>query len=329
MLTDALASAPIAIVGNLNVDQVIRTVDRFPRWDEELIVDSARIEFAGTAGYMLLAARGLGMDAFAVSTIGDDPFGAFLQAGLRDLGFDASGVEVLPGRETCLGIIFVGPRGQRGIFAMLGAHAEMDLAVVQRHDDRVAACAEVILCGSYLLPRLGPSSILPYARALRARGQLVVFDPSWDPGGWSETTRQGTFDLLTAVDVYMPNETELLHLTGAPDLDAALAIVARPGGAGEVVVKRGAEGATFASRGIRVDVPGYPVDAVSTIGAGDVFDLGYLHARRRGLPPKERLRFACAVAALVVSQTGARVYPDRDAVARFMEERTHAGHHAA
>src|SRR3712207_2151151 len=105
------ARAPLAIVGNLNVDQWVRTVDRFPRWDEELVVDSARIELAGTAGYLLRACRGLGMDAFVVSTIGDDPFGAFVRDELRTLEVDAAGVEVLSGQETSLGMVFVGAAG--------------------------------------------------------------------------------------------------------------------------------------------------------------------------------------------------------------------------
>ena len=68
----------------------------------------------------------------------------------------------------------------------------------------------------------------------------------------------------------------------------------------------------------RIAVPGFPVDAVNTVGAGDVFDAAYLYARRLGWPPVERLRFANALAAMVVSQRGERIYPDADSVMRFM-----------
>jgi sugar/nucleoside kinase (ribokinase family) len=315
-------TTPVAIVGNLNVDQWIGPIDRFPDWDEEIIVESSRLELAGTAGYLLRAAHGLGMTGFVVSTIGDDPYGALVLDELRRLGAETRGVEVLPGAETCLGMIFIGSEGQRAIIATLGAHAEMNLDVVCRHDDRIAACGDVFLCGMYLLPKLRAPDILPYAGTVSARGQQVFFDPSWDPAGWTPQTRKGTLALLAAVDVYLPNETELLHLTGAVDLDAALDQVCQL--AGEVVVKRGANGALLASGSSRVSVPALPVTPVNTIGAGDVFDIGYLYARRLGWRPEERLRFACGLAGMVVAQAGIRQYPNADEVMVTMKEAGYA-----
>lgn len=310
---------PLGIVGNLNVDLVVSTVERFPVWDEELVVEGARVEFAGSAGYAALAAGALGLDVFVVSTAGDDVFGrALAEAGER-LGFDASGVEVLLGRETSLGMVFVGEGGRRGILSTLGAHAEMDVAVAERYDARVAECAEVFLCGNYLLPRFSPSEVAPYARRLRERGQTVVFDPSWDPGGWGERIREGTYRLLRYTDIYLPNQEELTRLTGERDWRAALDEGASRC-AGEVVLKRGADGAVWASGDERIEFPGFFVSAVSTIGAGDVFDAAYLYGRREGWRPESRLRFASAYAALVISQSGPRSYPDAAAVHAFLGE---------
>ena len=309
-------AVPLAIVGNLNVDQWIGPVARFPRWDEELLVDSARLELAGTAGYALLVARALGLPPVVVSTLGDDVFGRFTLDALAALGADASGIDVLPGEETTLGLIFVGPDGRRAILSTLGAHARMGVDVADRHDDRVAPCAEVLLCGSYLLPHFSPADVLPYARRLRGRGQLVAFDPSWDPAGWVAQTRRDTLALLPAVDVYLPNDEELTRLTAAPTWQDALAAVAPL--PGETVLKRGPAGAVYARGDERIAVPGFPVAAVNTIGAGDAFDVAYLYARRQGWTPARRLRFACALAAIVVSQPGPRHYPDAAAVEAFL-----------
>jgi sugar/nucleoside kinase (ribokinase family) len=310
--------APLAIVGNLNVDLWVRTVDRFPVWSEEWIVDSARPELAGTAGYLMLACKGLGIDALTVSTIGDDLFGRFLEDQLQELGFAARGIEVVDQEETPLSMIFVGEDGQRGILSTLGAHKRMDMDVVWRHDELVAQCSEVFLCGNYLLPQLSPADVLPYAQELKARGQLVAFDPSWDPTGWGEQTRRNTYRLLQAVDVYLPNEEELTHLTGKGDWHAALQEVA--GMPGEVVLKRGAHGAVYAGAGEWIEVPGFVVHAVNMVGAGDVFDIGYLWGRRMGWSPLQRVQFACALATMVVSQPGTRTYPDAAGVLAFLQQ---------
>lgn len=311
---------PLGIVGNLNVDLVVSTVERFPVWDEELVVEGARVEFAGSAGYAALAAGALGLDVFVVSTVGDDVFGHALAEQADWLGFDTSGVEVLPGSETSLGMVFVGEGGRRGILSTLGAHAEMDVAVAERHDARVAQCAEVFLCGNYLLPRFSPEETAPYARRLRGRGQTVVFDPSWDPSGWGERTREGTYALLSYTDIYMPNQEELTRLTGERDWHVALNEGASRC-AGEVVLKRGADGAVWASGDERIEIPGFLVSAVSTIGAGDVFDAAYLYARRQEWQPESRLRFASAYAALVISHFGPRSYPDAAGVHAFLGAR--------
>jgi ribokinase len=154
-----------------------------------------------------------------------------------------------------------------------------------------------------------------YARKLRERGQFVVFDPSWDPGGWSTATRGDTLALLQHVDLFMPNEEELCHLTGTACWQDGVAALGS--GVGQVIVKRGAEGAVSVNGNTVVEVPGMPIEAVNTIGAGDVFDIGFLHARRQGWDTTRCLEFACAAAAYVVSQSGPRTYPDEATVWAF------------
>ncbi len=313
------ASNRLAIVGNLNVDLWVSPVNRFPKPDEEHIVDSARVELAGTAGYALLACNGLGLETITVSTIGDDAFGQILLNTGERLNLSLGSVEVMTGQETPLSIVFIGSDGSRSIVSTLGAHADMGMEVVLRHDDEIASCDEMFICGSYLLPRLGPADIREYAQTAQRRRQIVAFDPSWDPSGWGDRVRRETLDLLEVVDIYMPNAQELSQLAGRDGWRDAAREVA--GLAGELVIKRGAAGACYVTASEWIEVPAFAIDAVNTIGAGDVFDVGYLYARRRGLPPRQRLEFAGAMAAIVVSQTGQREYPSPNAVCSFLRDR--------
>lgn len=307
----------IAIVGNLNVDQVVQTVTRFPEWNEELIVDSSHLELAGTAGYLAAAARGLGMDPFVVSTIGDDAYGAFIHRELAAAGIDPSGVVTLPGMSTCLGIIFVGEHGERSILTVLGAHEEMSVQVARDQDAGIAPCAEVFLCGSYLLPQFSPGLLVDYARELRARGQTVVFDPSWDPAGWPDAAQADTYALLAEVDLFMPNDEELARLTRTDRWQDGIDAIAHTGC--QVIVKRGAAGAATRVDGVDIEVPGLQIRAVNTIGAGDVFDMGFLYARRQGWDIKRCLDFGVATASYVITQDGPRAYPDEETAREFAE----------
>ncbi|MEJ7653544.1 MAG: carbohydrate kinase family protein [Chloroflexia bacterium] len=319
-----MRSAPyLGIVGNLNADLWIGPVKRFPQWDEELIVTSARVELAGTAGYVMHACRALGSDAYTVSTLGDDVFGRAVLRAVSELGFTTDGVDVLAGMETALGMIFIDPSGRRSILATLGAHSEMSLDVVAAHDEAAAQFDTILLCGVYSFPKLTPADMAPYASRARERGQVVAFDPSWDPSGWSERTRRDTFTLLSEVDVYLPNESELTHLTGRSDWREALRDVESL--AAEVVLKRGALGAVQTPGGAWTEVPAFPVNAVNTVGAGDVFDTAYLYALWQGWEVERRLEFACAFAAMVVSQPGDRTYPSQADVESFIETSGRAG----
>jgi sugar/nucleoside kinase (ribokinase family) len=312
-------SVPIAIVGNLNLDICMRPVDRFPGRDEEHLVDSARVELAGTAGYALRAWAALGLDAFIISTVGNDAFGQMILQSAQQLGISLDGVAVIADRETPLSLVFVASDGSRSIMSTLGAHAEMSMDIVIGNDAEIARCQELFICGSYLLPQLGPADIRDYAQAAQARGQAVVFDPSWDPSGWGDRVQRETLDLLQVVDIYMPNDQELCQLTRHAEWrDAAQAIADLTR---ELVIKRGAHGAAYVAGGEWVETAGFEVEAVNTIGAGDVFDMAYLFARRVGWPPRRRLEFACALAALVVAQAGTRRYPSSDAVLAFLQER--------
>jgi sugar/nucleoside kinase (ribokinase family) len=231
---------------------------------------------------------------------------------------DVDGVVTIPGEQTSLGLIFVGAEGKRAILTVLGAHARMDVQVA-RDQERIKECREVFLCGNYLLPEFGPAAVLPYAQDLREAGKHVVFDPSWDPAGWPAQTQLDVCHLLDHVDLFMPNEPELCRLTGTTTWQDGAAALAAYGA--ELVVKRGEHGAVVIRDGVTTENPGYAVETVNTIGAGDIFDMGFLYGRRQGWSDARCLDFACATAALVVSQRGARHYPSASEVHQFLAAR--------
>src|SRR5207244_6179648 len=109
----------------------------------------------------------------------------------------------------------------------------------------------------------------------RAAGATTSLDTNWDPSGrWGGDT--WLWAALAQADLLLPNEAEALALSGQPDLAGAVRVLAGPGGAARVAVKRGARGALCADRGGGRQVSLPPVTPVDDTGAGDCFNAGLI-----------------------------------------------------
>ena len=72
-----------------------------------------------------------------------------------------------------------------------------------------------------------------------------------------------------------------------------------------VCVTRGSLGCTVLMDGQYIEAPGYPVQVVDTVGAGDAFAAAFLHGLGNGWPTPKIADFANRVGALVASRPGA------------------------
>jgi sugar/nucleoside kinase (ribokinase family) len=102
----------------------------------------------------------------------------------------------------------------------------------------------------------------------------------------------------------MPGIGEGRLLTGQEKPEAVADFYLRAG-AGEVVIKLGAEGArAWTSDGGTARSRTFAVTPVDTVGAGDGFAAGYLAGLLTGASLQERLDQAAAVGALVTTRRG-------------------------
>jgi len=72
-----------------------------------------------------------------------------------------------------------------------------------------------------------------------------------------------------------------------------------------VCVTRGSSGCAVLMDGQYIEAPGYPVQVLDTVGAGDAFAAAFLHGLGKGWPTPEIADFANRVGALVASRRGA------------------------
>ncbi|MFD8708354.1 carbohydrate kinase family protein [Kitasatospora sp. NPDC059648] len=130
-----------------------------------------------------------------------------------------------------------------------------------------------------LLPQLRcDDATVTGLRAARRLGALVVMDCHDNPATLDDPAVR---EALAMVDVFTPNDAEALRLTGAGDLDGAIAALATL--VPTLVVTRGARGAVAVRDGVRHDAPSVrPADAIDPTAAGDCFNAGLVHGLLNG-----------------------------------------------
>lgn len=116
--------------------------------------------------------------------------------------------------------------------------------------------------------------------------------------------------LLQRLFLITPNETEAELLTGVPVTDSSSASKAASillsKGVQNVIITMGSAGAYVASKDLGQMVPGFKVNAIDTVAAGDVFNGALAVALAEGKSLLDSTRFANAAAAVAVTRHGAQ-----------------------
>lgn len=292
----------VCILGNVLIDLIISGITRLPTWGRESAGVNHRFAVAGQAGGMARALAALGSEPTVLSVVGDDVNGRMIIDALRDSGIDVTGIAVDTNAPTALSVAFVRPDGERAFASDFGALRHLDEAFVTDRWALIAGADTLAVAGLLNLPGLALDATERILARAQGDGLRTVLDTGWDPDGWLPSTIDGVRRLLKHVDVFLPNDQEANVLTGENDPERAAATLCGDG-ARLVVIKCG-PGGSIARQGGRVwSRPAHKVTVEDTVGAGDVFDAGFLHACSRGADVPGAMTWANATAAIYISRT--------------------------
>lgn len=282
-----------------------------------------RIAYGGDVLNVTIALARLGLAPAFLTALGRDAWSDELLALWADEALDVSMVARHPARGPGLYGIRVDAAGERSFTYWRDSSAARGLLAMPEADALLARAAEAdlfFLSGITLslYDAAERARIAAVADAVKARGGIVAFDGNYRPRGWTDgaAARAAFAAFAPHVTLALPTagDEEMLH--GAAEAPAAIAARWHAAGAGEVVVKLGAEGALVSTPDGAALVPTTPVLPVDTSGAGDAFDAGYLAARLKGLAPVDAARFGHRLAGETIRHPGA--IPPRAAVAALV-----------
>jgi len=163
-----------------------------------------------------------------------------------------------------------------------------------------------------LLDGKDASASLSAAAAVRKHGGKVMIDLG--------TLRPDSDSLISASDYCVVSRDFIIdYMPGTEAMTAALEITKM--GPELAVITMGAGGVVWASDGESGWSPPYPVTAIDTTGAGDVYHGALLHALAQAFDLEQALRFAAVCAGIKCRQPGGRTgIPDLQTVLTALEE---------
>ncbi|HEX8236600.1 MAG TPA: PfkB family carbohydrate kinase [Abditibacteriaceae bacterium] len=276
----------------------------------------------------------LGATASFVGQVGDDPFGEWLRHTIAAEGVDVSYLFRSQVARTTIAFVATRSDGRKDICFYRNPGADALLNAVELRPAMFDG-AKIFHCGSVTLSQSpAREAQLRAAKMAIERDVLVSFDPNWRPSIWLDTAeaRALIWEMISLSDIVKVADEEWEFITGTSDFEEGAAKI-RAQGPRLVVITRGADGAYFncasGSHTIAGEVPGFPVQAVDTLGAGDAFVAGLLsqvlqHRILNGLLNEPALhqvvRFANACGAIATQTAGAiPALPTQSAVQQFLQ----------
>jgi sugar/nucleoside kinase (ribokinase family) len=278
----------ILVAGEINPDLIL-SGDVIPAFHQtEKLVDSATLTIGSSSAIFACGAARLGLKVAFVGVCGDDLLGHFMLGELEKRGVDVSNVIARADGQTGLSVI-LNQRADRAILTYPGLIAALKESDIS--DDLLQKARHLHVASYFLQTQLQPDLPDLFRRAQSA-GLTTSLDPNFDPSdAWL-----GFDELLSATDVFLPNEREAESLSKEANVDLA---ANRLGSKVETLgIKLGPEGALGFHMGQEVRVDSIPVNVVDTVGAGDSFDAGFLYGYLNGWPLEKSLRLACVCGAL-------------------------------
>jgi len=264
-------------VGVITID-TIALVDKYPSEDERVLANEISRAGGGPAAVAAVALSRLGIKSAIVGTIGDDADGKEVLRIFTQEGVDTSGISI--STTPTAGSVIVASKEHSA--RAISTRQPVTQAPINEAAKKLIANAQWVHVDHVGVKRLKEAGIS------RGNGPQISFDAGYGVE---------TFDPIV-VDLFVPTDRQMALRYPGVDLAVALENDSMKAGNTVVATQGSAGSAGFSPETGLVTAPGFKVEVVSTLGAGDVFHGALVAHLIQGHPLQEAMRRANAVAAL-------------------------------
>ncbi len=294
----------------------------------------------GSPTNISVGAKRLGLNCALLTAVGEDPVGDFILNFLDNEGIVTQFIPRKPDHRTSAVILGIEPPDRFPLVYYRDNCADIAITI----DDVLAApvtdCKVFQFAGTNLTREPSRSATMFAAEVACRSGAKVIFDLDFRPDQWHDVRAFGvsarailsqvnvvigTEDEINAAMLTDPSQIELTHSqvsdtkVGGDSRSAIETLLSY--GPEAVIEKIGAEGARIhLKNGEIIQAPGFPVEVMNILGAGDAFGGGFIYGFVNDWGWYKSARLGNACGAIVVTEHGcANFMPTMEQVTEFVK----------
>lgn len=257
----------------------------------------------GSAANTVIAVSQFGGASFYSCKVASDEFGDFYLKDMNEAGvktnLDQGGREAgITGK--CL--VMITPDADRTMNTFLGATTDLSVKEV---DEYAIKDSEYVYIEGYLTPSNSGVEAMKLTKKLAEENGVKTSITLSDPSIVQGFKQQFVEVIGASVDLLFCNEEEAMAFTGTSNMEEARQAMKKE--AKKFAITQGKNGAIIWDGDTFIDIEPYPVKAVDTNGAGDMFAGAFLYGVTNGMSMAEAGKLASLASAKIVSQYGPRL----------------------
>ena len=286
----------VIVVGELNVDLILNSIDSFPEIGKEKLAKNMTLTLGSSSAIFASNLSALGAKVSFIGKIGNDSFGDLVVESLKTKNVYTN--YLIKSNEWNTGAtIVLNYDEDRAMVTYAGAMEHLTINDIS--DEAISSAKHLHFSSYFLQPGIQPGIVELFKKA-KEKGLTTSLDIQWDP---NEKWNFNYKEVLPFVDIFLPNEQEALLLTNQKNMDDALNKLSPF--AKHIVVKLGSKGSLLVSEGKNVFKESFlNKNVVDAIGAGDSFNAGFILKFVNGLDLNECQTFANLTGAINTTAAG-------------------------
>lgn len=291
-----MKSKNILVVGELNIDLILNNIQGFPEIGAEKLAENMDFTLGSSSAILASNISALGVSTSFCGLLGEDNFGDFILKDLQNKNVDTRFVSNSKVHKTGITVVMNYDQDRANV-TFCGAMNELTINHIPWRN--ITEFSHLHFSNYFLQSGIQPDIVELFKKAKEA-GLSTSLDLQVDPEDkWD-------FDFekcLPFVDVFLPNENELLNLSGKANLEDAIELIKNY--SNTLALKLGDKGGRVVTDSQDITIKPYLNKTYKdAIGAGDSFNAGFLKKFLEGATLKECLDYANLIGSLSTTAAG-------------------------